>query len=174
MERINVSELISGGYTFTIEDENSARGFSPSGELLGCSFELVDYVVYEFEGDDSPLCDINELRDSDDRWGHYADSHVRELELQRALYRHLDTDRRDYREYGHLAQWRHRRFVVLSRYAERCTSRDTLVHMRKGIWSRYVQSCKACAVNGTWWGIYLNKDQADSLMDYLSQLIEAM
>jgi hypothetical protein len=169
MQSINVSELINAGVHFTIEDEKTQRHFDSDGELLGVRFELGEYVVFEGEMDDDPLCDINELRDSDDRWGHVGDAHVRELELQRSLYRHLDTDRRDWREYGHLAQWRYDRFVALSRYAERCTSRETLRYMRKGIWKRYVDSVKGCAVNGTWWALYLTKDQADSLMDYISQ-----
>lgn len=171
MESINVSELINAGVNFTIEDEKTQRSFDRDGELLGVCFELVDYVVFEGEMDDIPLCDINELRDSDDRWAHVGDAHVRELELQRSLYRHLDVQRRDWREYGHLSQWRYERFVALSRYAEKCTCRETLKLMRKGIWKRYVQSVKACAINDTWWALYLTKDQADSLMDYLNLLL---
>lgn len=171
MESINVSELINAGVNFTIEDENTERCFNQEGELFGVEFELGDYVVYDIDVDSEPLCDINELRDSDDRWAHVGDSHVRDLELQRALYRHLRTDIRDYREYYHLTQWRVRRYEALRRYASRCTSRDKLLHMRRGIWSRYVQSCKACAVNGTWWAIYLTKQQANDLYDLISTLI---
>ncbi len=175
MQSIHISELINAGVNFTIEDENSERGFSSDGELFGIDFELIDYVVYDIDVDDNePLCDINELRDSDDRWAHVGDSHVRELELQRSLYKHLSVDKRDHREYGHLATWRKRRYEALHRYATRCTSRATLVHMRKGVWSRYVQSCKGCAVGGTWWALYLTKVQVDGLMQYMTGLINTM
>jgi len=171
MESINVSELISAGVSFTIEDDVSERCFDSSGELHGVMFELGEYVSHEYEGDDEPLCDINELRDSSDRWAHVGDAHVRELELQRAMYRHLRTDIRCYREYGHLATWRKRRYEALSRYAMRCSSPAKLRRMQKEVWRRYKESCAACAVNGTWWAIYLTKQQANDLYDLIGSMI---
>lgn len=172
MDTINVSELLNAGINFTIEDERTQRSFSSSdGELFGVSFELVDYVVYEFDGDDDAICDINELRDSDDRWAHVGDAHVRELELQRALYTHLSVDTRCWREYYHLSQWRIRRYKALSRYIKHCSSPAKLKRIQKGMWSRYRDSCKACAVNGTWWALYLTKQQANALYELIETML---
>jgi hypothetical protein len=164
---MNIAELINAGVSFTIEDERTERCFSEDGELRGVVCEFDDYVVYEFDGDDTPLCDIDELRDTDDRWGHVADSHVRDKALTKARYMHLDVVNRDYREYGHLATWRKRRFEALSRYAMRCVSPAKLKRMQKEVWRRYRESCAACAINGTWWAIYLTKQQANDLYDLI-------
>jgi hypothetical protein len=185
MNTINASELIAAGYTFTIEDENTERSFSKSGELNGVSVEFGEvydryvngcsdreresdlkwYIEEDVEND--VLADINELRDSDDRWGHVADAHVRELELMRARYLHLDVDGRDYNEYYHLAKWRYRRWLALSIYAERCSCPAKLKRMKKEVWKRYVQSIKSCAKTGEWHNLYLTKDQVNTLCDLI-------
>lgn len=189
MNTINASELIAAGYTFTIEDENTERAFSESGELHGVTFKAPEeHTTYddgnlsrtkesdlpgyiEEEPDHEVIVDINELRDGDDRWAHYADSHVLELELQRALYLHLSVTKRDFREFYHLSQWRYRRFVALSKYAESCNSPAKLKRIQQGMWARYRQSVKACAKDGNWWALYLTSDQANSIYNYIELLL---
>lgn len=185
MVTVDMNELIAAGYTFTIEDDRTCRDFTESGELVGVSIEFTEsYELYddgngskmreselkgyiEIEEERDYLCDTTELLDSSDRWGHYADSHVRELALQRAIYLHLDVTKRDYHEFYHLAKWRYRRWLALSRYAMRCSSPAKLRRMKKEVWKRYKQSVAACAKTGEWCNLYLTKDQVTTLCDLI-------
>ena len=85
----------------------------------------------------------------------------------RARYLHLDVDGRDYHEYYHLAKWRYRRWLALSRFAERTSCPAKLKRMKKEVWKRYMQSVKACAKTGAWHNLYLTKDQVTTLCDLI-------
>lgn len=199
MNLINANELLSAGYTFTIEDENSERDFDTEGELRGVRFELPqDYYAADLPSDvdelGSCLCDTTELsddkvviRDHEDeetgeewrefievgRWAHLADSHCEERAKKFALYLTLGVEGRMWREKEINAEWRYQRFERLSLFAERCKKLSTLYKLRSAVWRRYLQTTKACARTGDWWALYLTKDQVSCLMEYINQRIDS-
>lgn len=180
---VNVSELINANINFTIEDERTERSFGADGELLGVRHDMSNYFPMSYDREeelllteDDPeeyvnLVDDYEFNDDGQRWEHLADSHLHEREMQRAMYTCLDVHHRIWGEAEALANFRYQRFVRLSHFAESCASKGVLRDMAREVWKRYKRSVAICVARGEWSNLYLTKDQANSLMDYIKELL---
>lgn len=176
----NITDLINSGVAFTILDEDT--DFGEDGELTGYA-TIIDelYEPSEYEPENDGICDINELRDDDDRWGHIRDAHIAQRVAECIEPRgggRADT----WGEMQYFALERERRVRRLVHYINQCQRRlgkaqrrgdragveaqqRKLRVLRNGIDQRYRASVALIVrrARSEWWLLYLTKQQRAAL-----------
>lgn len=116
------------------------------------------------------LIDTSELSDDNDRWAHFADSHVSEMREAYELSKPRPGD--DQPEYGALEFWqrqREERYHRLRRFALRTKRQGRwaqLATLKAGVKARYAASADLVKRRGKdeWWMLYLTRAQVDYLL----------